>query len=143
MPADNAAVMREAMTAVVEQGRAELIDRYFAVDFAGHDTAGNNFGRDDFRTGVLEVLSAFSERRVEIADQLASGDKVVTRFDMSGRHTGTFRGIPPTGCEFRMTGISINRLAAGKIIESWEITDDLGLLRQIGLVPAMAAQTAA
>ncbi|MGE3798831.1 MAG: ester cyclase [Thermomicrobiales bacterium] len=64
---------------------------------------------------------------------------MVTRWVVAGRHTGDFRGSPATGRDFQLTGISIDRLAAGKIIESWEVTDDLGLLQQLGLVPGMAA----
>jgi len=139
MTSNNAAIMRDAMTTVVEQGRSDQIDHFFAVDFAGHDTAGNSFGREDFRMGVLEMLSAFSTRRIEIADQVTAGDKVVTRYVVTGRHTGAFRGIPPTGREFRMTGISIDRLAAGQIIENWEVTDDMGLLRQLGLLEELSS----
>ena len=132
----NAEIMRNAMTSVMQEGNVSLLDHAFASDYIGHDTAGNTFSLDDFRGGVKELLEAFSERSLEIADQVAENDKVVTRFIVSGRHTGAFRGIPPTGRSFRMTGISIDRFASGRIIESWEVTDDMGLLRQLGVVPA-------
>ncbi|MGD9711742.1 MAG: ester cyclase [Thermomicrobiales bacterium] len=139
MTVDNATVMQQAMTAIMQEGKAEQVDQFFASDFVGHDTAGKTFTRDDFRMGVLEMLGAFSNRNLQIADQIASGDKIVTRWVVAGRHTGDFRGSPATGRDFQLTGISIDRLAAGKIIESWEVTDDLGLLQQLGLVPGMAA----
>lgn len=136
MTTSNAEIMRNAMTNIVQEGDVSHLDEAFASDFMGHDTAGETFTLDDFRWGVREMLDAFSERQVEIADQVAAGDKVVTRYVVSGRHTGAYRGIPPTQRTFQMTGISIDRFASGRIIESWEITDDMGLLRQLGVVPA-------
>jgi predicted ester cyclase len=82
------------------------------------------------------MLSAFSDRRVTIEDQLADGDKVATRWRVTATHSGEFHGIPATGRRGSMTGISIDRLAGGKIVESWEVTDDAGLLRQLGAVLA-------
>jgi steroid delta-isomerase-like uncharacterized protein len=142
MTASNLDIMQQAMTAIVENGRVDQIDDLLAADFVGHDTMENTFTRDDFRMGVLEMLGAFSDRQLQIADQIASGDKVVTRWVATGRHTGGYRGIPATGRAFRLTGISIDRLASGKIIESWEVTDDLGLLQQLGVAPGMAAPSA-
>ena len=143
MTTNNAAIMRQAMIAIMQEGRGDLVDQFLASDFIGHDTAGMTFGRDDFRQGVLEMLGAFSDRQIEIADQITEGDKVVTRWIATARHTGLLRGVPPTDRVVQFTGISIDRLAAGKIIESWEVTDDLGLMRQLGAIPGMEAPAAA
>ena len=80
------------------------------------------------------MLSAFSDRQVVIADQVVAGDKVTTRWIATGVHAGQFNGIPATGRHVSMTGISIDRIAGGKIVESWEVTDDAGLLRQLGVL---------
>ena len=133
---DNAHVMRRAFRDIMQRGDVDVIDELFASDFAGHDTAGGTFGLEEFRTGVTAMLGAFSERQVVIADQVVAGDKVATRWHASGVHAGGFRGIPATGRRVSMTGISIDRLAGGKIVESWEVTDDAGLLRQLGALPA-------
>ena len=131
----NAHVMRRAFQDVMQSGDVAAIEELFASDFVGHDTAGGTFGRDEFRKGVNEMLGAFTERQVEIADQLADGDKVATRWTVTAVHSGPYRGIPATGRRGSMTGISIDRLAGGKIVESWEVTDDAGLLRQLGALP--------
>ena len=136
MDTTNAQVMRNAFRAIVQGGNVDAIDELFASDFVGHDTAGGTFGRDDFREGVNEMLAAFTERRVDIADQLADGDKVATRWTITALHSGAYRGIPATGRRGYLTGISIDRLAGGKIVESWEVTDDAGLLRQLGVLPS-------
>jgi steroid delta-isomerase-like uncharacterized protein len=135
MDTTNAQVMRNAFRAIVQGGNVDAIDELFASDFVGHDTAGGTFGRDEFRGGVNEMLAAFTERQVDIADQLADGDKVATRWTVTALHSGAFRGIPATGRRGYLTGISIDRLAGGKIVESWEVTDDAGLLRQLGVDP--------
>jgi steroid delta-isomerase-like uncharacterized protein len=128
-------VMRRAFEEIMSRGNVGIVDELLAADFAGHDTAGGTFGREAFRQGVLAMLSAFSDRQVVIADQIVNGDKVATRWTATGVHSGDLNGIPATGRRVRMTGISIDRIAGGKIVESWEVTDDAGLLRQLGVLP--------
>jgi steroid delta-isomerase-like uncharacterized protein len=132
----NDRVMQRAFRQIMQHGNVAAIDTLFASDFTGHDTAGATFGRDEFREGVRAMLSAFSDRRVVIEDQLADGDKVATRWTVTAIHSGEFQGIPATGRRGSMSGISIDRLAGGKIVESWEVTDDAGLLRQLGVLPS-------
>ena len=136
MDGTNANVMRRAFRDIMQGGNIAAIDDLFASDFAGHDTAGGTFGREEFREGVRAMISAFSDRRVVIEDQLADGDKVATRWTVTAIHSGEFQGIPATGRRGSMTGISIDRIAGGKIVESWEVTDDAGLLRQLGVLPS-------
>jgi steroid delta-isomerase-like uncharacterized protein len=135
MDESNGQIMRHAFTEIMTRGNVDAIDELFASDFAGHDTAGGTFGRDQFREGVQAMLSAFSERQLVIADQLVAGDKVATRWQATAVHSGAFNSIPATGRHVSLTGISIDRVAGGKIIESWEVTDDAGLLRQLGVLP--------
>ena len=136
MDETNGRVMRRAFEEIMAHGNVRAIDELFASDFAGHDTSDHIFGREEFRAGVLAMLSAFSARQVEIADQVVDGDKVATRWKATGVHSGEFHGIPATGRQVSMTGISIDRIAGGKIVESWEVTDDAGLLRQLGVMPS-------
>jgi steroid delta-isomerase-like uncharacterized protein len=136
MDESNGRVMQRAFEEIMARGHVAAIDEFFASDFAGHDTAGGTFGREEFRQGVVAMLSGFSGRRVVIADQLVDGDKVATRWQATGVHSGEFNGIPATGRHVSLTGISIDRIAAGKIVESWEVTDDMGLLRQLGVMPS-------
>ena len=138
MDEDNGQVMRRAFEEIMLRGNVAAIDELFATDFAGHDTAGGTFGREEFKQGVLAMLSAFSDRQLTIADQVVAGDKVATRWRATGVHSGAFNGIPATGREVSLVGISIDRVAGGRIIESWEVTDDAGLLRQLGVVTTPA-----
>ena len=82
----------------------------------------------DFRRGFPDVVST-------IEDLIAEGDKVVARWRSRTTHQGEYMGIPPTGKEVEFTGISVYRIEAGKIAESWTVEDELGLMRQIGAIP--------
>ena len=79
--------------------------------------------------------AAFADLRVTIEDLVAEGDKVVKRFTLRGTHTGAFEGLPPTGKQIMLDGITIVRLADGKIQEIWEAYDMLGVLQQLGVIP--------
>ena len=81
----------------------------------------------DFREGFPDVVST-------IEDLIAEGDKVVARWRARATHQGEYMGISPTGKEVEFTGISVYRIEAGKIAESWNEEDELGLMRQIGAV---------
>ena len=135
MDESNGQVMRRAFEEIMNHGNVATINELFASGFIGHDTSGGTFGRAEFRDGVLAMLSAFSDRQVEIADQVVAGDKVATRWQSTGLHSGEFNGIPATGRRVSLTGISLDRIAGGTIVESWEVTDDAGLLRQLGVDP--------
>lgn len=89
------------------------------------------------------VLVAFPDVRQTIEDQLADGDKVVTRWSFTATHQGAFMGIAPTGKRVTFTGVCIDRIIDGKIMEEWEEWDALGLLRQLGAITTTIAAKAA
>jgi len=84
----------------------------------------------DFRRGFPDVIST-------IEDLIAEGDKVVARWRSRATHQGNYMGVAPTGKEVEFTGISFYRIEAGRIAESWNEEDELGLMRQIGAVPEL------
>ena len=81
---------------------------------------------------------AFPEGKIELLHTFADGDDLVTRFVMRGRHEGVFLGVPPTGREIALDGITIMRFRDGLVVERWSQADMLGLLVQFGAVPAPA-----
>ena len=81
-----------------------------------------------FRQGFPDVVSTIEEL-------IAEGDKVVAHWRSRATHQGNYMGIPPTGNRVNFTGISIYRIERGQIAESWGVSDDLGLMRQIGAIP--------
>ncbi len=86
------------------------------------------------QVGIM-FRTAFPDLHDEVLDQIADGDKVVTRTVSTGTHTGEFQGIPATGRPVRVEGITIERFANGRIIERWDQFDQLGMMQQLGVIP--------
>ena len=82
------------------------------------------------------LLSAFTGSTSTVEDMIADGDKVVSRLTFRGAHTGNLMGIPATGKSVTMSEIIIDRLADGKIVESWRLFDQMGMMQQLGVIPA-------
>ena len=78
---------------------------------------------------------AFPDEQMTFEDQIAEGEKVVSRMASTATHTGEFQGIPPTGKQIRVTGKGIERIADGKIVERWGVVGMLGVMQQLGVVP--------
>jgi steroid delta-isomerase-like uncharacterized protein len=101
-----------------------------------HGFPGLPPGRDAFR-GVGEMfLAAFPDGTIAIEDILADGDKVVARYMYTGTHQGELQGIPATGKEIAVQGILIDHIVDGKIVERWDVFDQITLLQQLGVMPA-------
>jgi len=127
-------VPRRVLTEVFSQGKTGLIDEIFHNDFTSHTTSGKVKGTEGMKTTISMNRGAFKDPRFTIEDQVAEGDKVATRYTWSGTHIGEFMGAAPTGKQVTFTGIVIYRIADGKVIESWDQFDALGMMQQLGLV---------
>ena len=138
----NTNVIRRAFEEVYNQGNLELVGELVSSDFVAHMPSGDVHGPAGMKQFAAALREAFPDLEVTINDQIEEGDKVVTRWTARGTHTGTFQGIPPTGRRGAMTGIDIDRVVDGRAIECWTNTDDLGLLQQLGVVPAPDHATA-
>jgi steroid delta-isomerase-like uncharacterized protein len=91
--------------------------------------------RESWKGFYAPFYAAFPGLRLTIDDLIAEEDKVVVRFTFQGTHQGELMGIPPTGKDVRAGGITIVRIAGGKMVEHWEEFDMLGILQQLGVVP--------
>jgi steroid delta-isomerase-like uncharacterized protein len=92
-------------------------------------------GREMMLQGISAFNAAFSDRRFTIDDLIAEGDRVATRTTMRATHSGDYQGHPATGRRIEMSGISIERIEDGKIVERWLKYDLMELMRQLGVVP--------
>lgn len=95
-------------------------------------------GAEGVRQQFDGFRAAFDGFRAEILDQIAEGDKVVTRKVFRGTHSGSFQGIEPTGAAVEIHVIDIVRVRDGRIVEHWNCVDRLGLLAQLGGLPVPA-----
>ena len=112
------------------------MDELFAADFVDHDSAVLNHDLDGTKQFFSMYLDAFSDAQVTLDDLIAEGDRVAARFTVRGTNKGPFMGLPPTGKPFTLTAIDILRIVDGKIVEHWGEADTLGLLQQLGAIPA-------
>jgi steroid delta-isomerase-like uncharacterized protein len=122
---------------VWNQGNFEVVDEVVASDYIGHSSepAFETYGPAGYKQYYASLREAFPDLTVTVEDQIAEGDKVVTRWTARGTHQGIFQGIAPTGKQGTITGITIDRVANGKVVECWTNADDLGLMRLLGVVP--------
>ena len=137
MPAEeNKAIFRRYVEELGNEGNFDLADEIFD-HYLAHQSDGTTLerGPEDVKRFMGEFRSAFPDFHSTIEDMVAEGDKVVTRWMARGTHQGEFRGIAPTGKEIEMTGIGIFRFSTeGKVVESWDAMDQLGMMQQLGVV---------
>ena len=120
----------------MNQGKMALIDEVYSPDYVGHETSGPVHGQEGLKQYIMMYRTAFPDAHYTVEDQIAEGDKVVTRWSGRGTHQGPLMGIPPTGKQGTVTGISIDRFEGGKIVETWTELDALGMMQQLGVIPA-------
>ena len=124
---------------VWNKGNLAVIDEVFAGDCVWHSAPpGMPANRDGLRQMIAGFRGAFSEARSTVDEQIAEGDKVAWRWTFEGKHTGELMGIPPTGRRVTFTGVSIDRIVGGRSVERRDSADMLGLMQQLGAIPAPA-----
>ena len=113
-----------------------LRDSFLAAEYSGH-VSGNAdpLDREGWTVWFTGFRETFPDASFTIEDMIAEGDKVAVRLTMRGTHQGELNGIPPTGREVTVTGMSIERIADGRIVEGWNENDALGMLGQLGVLP--------
>ncbi len=112
----------------------DALDEWVAADLVSHNpTPGLPAGLEGAKMAHRAILAAFPDLHYHIEDLIAEGDRVVMRFRLHCTQRGEFMGLAPTGKEISLDGISIFRLADGKIVEHWAVQDGLSLMVQLGL----------
>jgi len=132
----NKALARRVLEEAANQRKLELIDELLAPDYVLHDPANPMVqDRETFKQFLNGHYVAFPDIQWTIEDVVAEGDRVVVRWILTGTHQGPLMGIPPTGKQVSMWGISIYRIAEGKVAEEWAVADVMGLMQQLGVIP--------
>lgn len=126
---------------VYTKGNLNLIDELIASNVRWHDPARTQHetGIQSFKEMERIYKQAFPNKKLKIDDIMAVDDKVVVHWTLTGTHKGDLEGIPATNRDFKVTGITMYRLANGKVTELWQSWDRLGLLEQIGEVERASA----
>ena len=139
MSEENKALARRSWEVVTGGSLDTLEDAFaevYADDFILHEADEDIVGIEGLTQFVSMIRSAIPDLRITIEDDMAEGDKVVTRWIGQGTHHGELMGIAPTGSQVTITGITIHRIEDTKIVEEWSNWDALGVMQQIGAVPS-------
>lgn len=133
--------VRRFFEEVWSTGNVALRDSFLAADYRGH-VAGSAepLSREGWTAWFTGFREAFPDARFTVEDMVADGDRVAARLTMRGTHQGDLNGIPPTGREVVVTGMSIERVVDGRIVEGWNVNDALGMLGQLGVLPPPPGQ---
>ena len=136
MTSDNKELMARYFKEAWNEGKLDILDELIAPGYVNHNPAFPDLpnGPEGVKPIMAGFRASFPDLRFVIEDQIEEGDRVVTRFTLRGTQTGDFMGIPPTGRRVELSGIQIERIVDGKIVEHWRISDDLGMLTQLGIV---------
>ncbi|MCK6629821.1 MAG: ester cyclase [Anaerolineae bacterium] len=135
---DHKTLVQNFAEEIWNKGNFEATTTYVATDFVDHNPAIPNQppGAEGARQVFATYKAAFPDQHFTIEDILVEADKVVWRWSSTGTNTGSLMGMPPTHKKATISGIEIYRIAGGKIAERWGNFDQLGLLQQLGVVPA-------
>jgi predicted ester cyclase len=119
------------------KGDLDAVDRYLDPGFVNHDAPfpGAPPGPEGMRQAAALFKQATPDWHSDVEQMIAEDDVVVERFTARGTHTGVLMGVEPTGRPLVLSGINIFRVDGDRIVERWGRLDDVGLLRQLGLVP--------
>ena len=135
MSEQNKALNRRIFEAIGSQN-LDALDELIAADTVDHALPPEMPpGLDGQKAFMGMFISAFPDINMTVEDEIAEGDKVVTRWTATGTHTGELMGIPATGKQVIIKGVDINRFSDGKNVEHWGQMDQMGLMQQLGVVP--------
>lgn len=136
----NPVTVLDMLDAAWNRGDITAIEQAVASDHIEHEPDGDEIGREHLANTILAYRVAFPDLHMTFDDQICERDRVVTRWTGRGTHLGDFNGIPATSRTAEVCGVFIHRLADGQITETWTSFDGLGLLQQLGVIPAQAAR---
>jgi len=141
MAGDIKGTSRRVFEEIWNRKNPDAADELIADNYVHHDSSSPAVpkGVEGYKQFVRYYLAAFPDLHFTVEDEVAMGDTEATRWTVTGTHEGDLANLPRTGRRFSVTGMSIGRLENGKFVESWNNWDALGLMQQLGALPAAAA----
>ena len=140
---ENKQVVRRFIKQIFELGRADAADSLVTDDFTPHSWGQMPPGAESLKQAVQHVSAGLTDVHFDIQDMIAEDDKVAVRINVRARHTADFMGFPAAGKAHAISETHIFRLQDGKVAEHWRDADMLGLMQQIGALPAPGVKKAA
>ncbi len=137
-PKQNKAIVARYFNEIMNEGKLNVIEEIMSPNFAFRiPTLPEPIrGHEGMRQFVTGLRNAFPDIKFTVEREIAEADKVASRWRIVATHKGEFLGVPPTGNYVQDQGLDIFRIANGKIAEIWVNENDLGLMQQLGAIPA-------
>jgi steroid delta-isomerase-like uncharacterized protein len=135
---NNKALARRVNEEGLNRQNPALVDELCAPNFVIHNASRTIQGLQAYKQFLSKFFTAFPDAHFTIEDLIAEGDTVAVRRTFRGTHTSSLMGIPATGRQVTISEMAILRGADGKFVEAWNNADDLGLLQQLGVIPALS-----
>lgn len=133
---DNKAVAIAVHTQAIPGNHAQALTTLLAPGFHDHDPVHGHAGGVESLLATMHWYSdAFADQRVEVRHAIAEGDLVALHLELSARHTGYYRGVPPTGRRFTVREMHVLRFADGREAEHWCVRDEAALVRALAAPP--------
>lgn len=133
---ENVKLVSRIWVEIWNQGALAVCDEVFAPGYIGHLPLMDVKGPEEFKQLVRTYRNAYPDVHLTIEDVFAVGDRVAARWVSKGTHLGDIMGIPASGNEIEIMGISLFRIENGKVAEEWEGFDTLKMMQQIDAIPA-------
>jgi predicted ester cyclase len=135
----NKANVRRGFEEGINQNELHVFEELIGATYVNHSMPAPVSGPEGFKMVIGMFRAAFPDLHITLEDVLGEGDKVATRGYFTGTHQGEFNGIPATGKQVKVSYIDLWRIENGKAIENWVQMDMLGLMQQLGVIPAPEA----
>ena len=124
---------------VASAGKYDVLDEILSPNFIDHDPAPDQGpGIEGLKGFFREMRSAFPDLKAEPVEVVGTEAHVAMRYTLSGTHQGEFQGVPPTGKSFKVAALQMARFDDGRCIEHWGSTDELGMMKQLGILADVA-----
>ena len=141
---NNKAVVRRVFEEVINKGNLNVADELIFSDYDYRSPGSpESRGPEGFKQLITMYRTAFPDLHLDVDELIAEGDTVVARWTGRGTHQAELMGIAPTGKQVTVSGVVITHFRGDKAAEDWELIDTLGMLQQLGAVPAPEQAVAA
>jgi predicted ester cyclase len=131
----NKAAFRALVEECVNKNNVSLADKYVAKDMVDHDPGNTMGGLEGFKNSIIAFRKAFPDARIEVQDIVGEGDRITARLRSTGTHMAAFNGVAPTNKKFDIMRFDEAIFRNGKAVEHWAVTDQLGMMKQLGVMP--------
>jgi steroid delta-isomerase-like uncharacterized protein len=136
---ENKAIVRRFVDEIFVQGRPESVDELLDDAFVGHTWPSTGNPKADLKAAIDRTSKGLADPTFRIEDTIAEGDRVAVRLTTAATQVGEFMGMPGSGKRYSIEEIHIFRLRDGKVVEHWHQFDQMGIMRQLGAMPAPAS----